>query len=95
MEAKEKLTQLKARVSALQASKDRINREQGIEERKLEEAYGKLRELGVENPEQMSAKALQALADEAQTNLTQILATLEEQVTQGEALLQKYEQLQS
>lgn len=95
MEAKERLTQLKARVSALQSGKDQINREAGIEQRKLDEAYEKLRELGVQNPETLSAKELQALADDAKIQLDEKLTALEEQLTQGETLMAKYQQLQS
>lgn len=95
MEAKERLQQLKTRVTALQSSKDQINREAGIEQRKLDEAYEKLRELGVENPEAMSAKALQELADTAKIQLDEKLTALEEQLTQGETLMAKYQQLQS
>lgn len=95
MEAKERLQQLKTRVNALQSSKDQINREAGIEQRKLDEAYEKLRELGVENPEAMSAKALQELADTAKTQLDEKLTVLEGQLTQGETLMAKYQQLQS
>ncbi len=95
VEAKERLQQLKARVTALQSSKDQINREAGIEQRKLDEAYEKLRELGVENPETMSAKTLQELADTAQIQLDEKLTALEGQLTQGETLMAKYQQLQS
>ncbi len=96
MEARQdRLKQLKARVTTLQSSKDQINREQGIEQRKLDEAYEKLRELGVENPEAMSAKELQSLAETAKAQLDEKLTALGEQLTQGEALMAKYQQLQS
>ena len=91
----ERLKQLKARVTALQSSKDQINREAGIEQRKLDESYEKLRELGVKEPETMSAKALQELADTAKTQLGEKLTALEGQLTEGEALMAKYQQLQN
>ena len=85
------LKDIQTKVKTLASKRDQIIRDQGIEERKLEEAYEKLRELGVENPETLSAQEIQDLAEKLQTEFTEKLAALETQVTQGEALMVKYQ----
>jgi hypothetical protein len=95
VETKERLQAAKQRVTALQSSKDQINREQGVEQQKLNEAYAKLKELGVDSPENLSAKELQALADSTKVQLDEKLTALEGQLTQGETLIAKYQQLQA
>jgi benzoyl-CoA reductase/2-hydroxyglutaryl-CoA dehydratase subunit BcrC/BadD/HgdB len=93
-QTQERLKQLKARVTTLQSGRDQINQQKGLEQGKLEEAYRKLRELGIENPEAMSAKELQALADSLGTNLNEQLETLNAQLEQGEDLMEQYRELQ-
>jgi len=90
----ERLRKAQALVKTLQASRDQINRDAGAEENKLREAYGKLKELGVDDPEGMSPKDMQALAESLQAELEGKLAALEQQLAQGEALMQKYNELQ-
>lgn len=86
------ITTIQTKVKTLASKRDQIIRDQGIEERKLEEAYEKLRELGVENPESLSAQEIQDLATKLQTELDEKLTALETQVTQGEALMAKYQE---
>lgn len=88
------LREIQSRVKELTSKRDQIIRDQGSEQRKLEEAYEKLRELGIENPEKLSALEIQALATQLQTELEGKLATLETQLTEGEALMAKYQTLQ-
>jgi hypothetical protein len=87
------LQDIQTKVKALASKRDQIIRDQGIEERKLEEAYEKLRELGVDNPETLSAQEIQDLAVSLQAELDGKLAALETQVTQGEALMAKYQEV--
>ncbi len=94
METKERLQAAKARVTALQSGRDKINQQKGLEQGKLEEAYKKLRDLGIENPEAMTGKELQALSDSLEAQLQEQLATLESQLEQGEGLMAQYRDLQ-
>lgn len=93
-QTQEKLKQTKARVTALQSGRDKINQQKGLEQGKLEEAYKKLRDLGIENPEAMTGKELQALAEDLEVQLNEQLATLETQLQQGESLMEQYRELQ-
>jgi len=90
----ESLKQVQTRVKALQSTRDEIIGTFKVQESKRDEAYGKLRELGVEGPENMTAKELQALADQKKIELADKVAALNEQLAQGEKLIQQYQQLQ-
>jgi hypothetical protein len=93
-QTQERLKQTKARVIALQSGRDKINQQKGLEQGKLEEAYRKLRELGIENPETMNGKELQALADSLEVQLQEQLTALEAQLEQGESLMAQYRDIQ-
>lgn len=90
----ETLKQIQSRVKSLQTSRDQILREQAVQEQKRNEAYRNLKQLGIDNPEELSAKQLQALADEKKTELSQKVQALEEQLSQGESLVTKFNELQ-
>lgn len=90
----ETLKQIQSRVKSLQTSRDQILREQAVQEQKRNEAYRNLKQLGIDNPEELSAKQLQALADEKKTELSQKVQALEEQLSQGESLVIKFNELQ-
>jgi chromosome segregation ATPase len=93
-QTQESLKQIKARVAALQSGRDKINQQKGLEQGKLDEAYRKLRELGIENPETMTGKELQALADSLGSQLQEQLGTLNAQLEQGEGLMEQYREIQ-
>jgi len=93
-QTQERLKQTKARVTALQSGRDKLNQQRGLEQGKLEEAYKKLRDLGTENPEALSGKELQALADNLEAQLNEQLTTLEAQLEQGEGLMAQYRDIQ-
>ncbi|MDA4132824.1 MAG: hypothetical protein OK454_06845, partial [Thaumarchaeota archaeon] len=57
--------------------------------------YAKLRELGIENPEKMTSKELQALADQKRAELAEKVDALNEQLAQGEQLIKRYAELQN
>ena len=59
----ESLKEIQARVKKLQSTRDEIIGTFKVQESKRDEAYAKLRELGIEKPETMTSKELQALAD--------------------------------
>lgn len=82
------------RVKALQSTRDEIVGTFRVQESKRDEAYGKLKEQGIENPEKLTSKELQALADEKRAELTEKVTALNEQLEQGEALVKKYQDLQ-
>jgi hypothetical protein len=93
--SQESLKEIQARVKKLQGTRDEIIGTFKVQESKRDEAYGKLRELGIENPEKMSSKELQALADQKRGELAEKIATLNEQLAQGEKLIAQYQELQN
>lgn len=90
----ETLREVQGRVKALQGTRDEIVGAFKVQESKRDEAYAKLRELGIENPEKLTAKELQALADQKREELAEKVAALNEQLAQGESLIKKYKDLQ-
>ena len=90
----ETLREIQGRVKNLQGTRDEIVGAFKVQESKRDEAYAKLRELGIQNPENMSAKELQALADAKRAELADKVSALNEQLAQGEQLIKKYQDLQ-
>jgi divalent metal cation (Fe/Co/Zn/Cd) transporter len=90
----ENLKKIQARVKALQSSRDEIIGTLKVQESKRDEAYVKLKELGIANPEKMTAKELQALADQKKNELAEKIDALNDQLAQVEKLIQQYEELQ-
>lgn len=90
----ESLKAVQSRVKALQSTRDQIMRQQAVQEQKRDEAYKNLRELGIENPETLTSKQLLALAESKKAELGEMVSALEGQLTQGEALITKYQDLQ-
>jgi hypothetical protein len=90
----ETLKEIQARVKKLSGTRDEILGTFKVQESKRDEAYAKLRELGIENPEKMSSKELQALADQKRVELADKVAALIEQLAQGEKLIEQYRELQ-
>jgi uncharacterized protein YceH (UPF0502 family) len=88
------LKEIQQKVKTLAGQRDQIIRDQGIEERKLEEAYEKLRELGITEPEKLSGQEIQDLATKLQAELEEKLTALETQVNAGEKLMAQYQTLQ-
>lgn len=88
------LKEIQIRVKKLQGTRDEIIGTSKVQESKRDEAYVKLRELGVENPEKMSSKELQVLADQKRVELAEKVASLNEQLAQGEKLITQYRELQ-
>lgn len=91
----ESLKQLQTRVRSLQGTRDEIVGAFKVQESKRDEAYAKLRELGIENPEKMTSKELQALADQKRAELAEKVDALNEQLAQGEQLIKRYAELQN
>ena len=90
----ETLREIQGRVKNLQGTRDEIVGAFKVQESKRDEAYAKLRELGIQNPETMSAKVLQELADAKRSELADKVSALNEQLAQGEQLIKKYQDLQ-
>lgn len=88
------LKTIQARVKKLQGTRDEIIGTFKVQESKRDEAYTRLRELGIESPEKLTSKQLQALADEKRTELTDKVTALNEQLAKGEELIQQYQELQ-
>ena len=89
------LKQVQARVKTLQTSRDQIMRQQAVQEQKRDEAYKNLKQLGIDSPEEMSAKQLQKMADEKKSELAEKIRVLEEQLSHGESLVTKFHELQN
>ena len=90
----DRLRAAQAKVKALNSSREQIIGDARVEEQKLKQAYSNLKELGVENPENMTIKELRALEAEAKAQLEEKLAAVETQLLEGEKLMQKYNELQ-
>jgi hypothetical protein len=90
----ETLKDIQARVKRLQGTRDEIIGTFKVQESKRDEAYAKLRELGIKDPEKMTSKELQALADTKRAELAEKITALNEQLAQGEKLIQQYQELQ-
>jgi hypothetical protein len=88
------MKEMQGRVKKLQGTRDEIIGTFKVQESKRDEAYVKLRELGIENPEKMTSKELQALADQKRAELAEKIASLNEQLAQGEKLIEQYRELQ-
>ena len=88
------LKEIQARVKKLQGTRDEILGTFRVQESKRDEAYAKLKELGIESPEKMSSKELQALADQKRAELAEKITALNEQLAQGEKLIAQYQELQ-
>lgn len=88
-ETEQQISNLHARVKTLAARRDELIRKAGSEEQKLQEAFTRLRELGIENPEGLSIVSLEDLANQLQEQLATALTELEAKVTEGEQLLAK------
>ena len=92
--SKESLTEIQNRVKKLQGTRDEIIGTFKVQESKRDEAYAKLRELGIENPEKLTSKELQALAEAKRAELAEKVTALNAQLEQGEQLIKKYQELQ-
>jgi hypothetical protein len=92
MSKAEQLQDLQVRHKALAAERDSIIREVGVYEQKLEAAYEQLRKLGIETPEEYTAKELETLGTELETKLGEKIAAITELLEQGEALLAQYQE---
>lgn len=88
------LKAVQSRVKALQNVRDEVLGNLRVQEARRDEAYAKLRELGVESPEKLSSKELQTLADQKRAELAEKIDALTEQLTQGEKLIDQYRDLQ-
>jgi hypothetical protein len=88
------LKEIQTRVKNLQGTRDSILGTFKVQESKRDEAYAKLREQGIKEPEKMTSKELQALADEKRAELAEKVTALNEQLAQGEQLIKKYQELQ-
>lgn len=86
----DQLSALKTRVKTLAANRDKLIRDAGAKESQLEQAYEKLRELGVQTPEQLSTQDLQALAEKYELELGEKVEQITVKVTEGEQLLADY-----
>jgi uncharacterized coiled-coil DUF342 family protein len=90
MATTDQLQSLKTRVKSLAANRDKLIRDAGAKESQLEQAYDKLRELGVQTPELLSTPDLQALAEKYEVELGEKVEQITVKVTEGEKLLADY-----
>jgi len=90
----ERLRLAQLRVKALNSSREKIIGDARVEQNKLNTAYANLKELGIENPEDMTGKELKALEARYQGELEDKLHAIEAQLVTGEDLMKKYNALQ-
>ena len=90
----EQLRDAQARVKALAARRDQLIREAGVEEQKLEQAYESLRQLGVENPQNLTEDGLKELAKDTEQRLSIEMNNLMDILAKGESLIKEYDQRQ-
>ncbi len=90
----DQLVSLQTRVKKLAANRDQLIRDQGVAERRCEEAAEKLRELGLDVAG-LSSKELQNKAEELEAQLAEKVKEITAQVEAGEALLTRYQQISS
>jgi hypothetical protein len=83
-----------AKVKALNSSREKIIGDARVEEQKLKQAYSNLKESGIENPENMTVKELRTLEASSKAQLEEKLVAVEDQLSKGEELMQKYNELQ-
>jgi hypothetical protein len=86
-ETEQKIQALQDRVKVLALKRDETMRLIGGEEQKLQEAYAKLRELGVDNPNKLTVKELEELTEKLQSQLDGAVIELTAKVEEGEKLL--------
>jgi hypothetical protein len=85
------LKSIQASVKTLGAQRDRLNRDAGVEERRVQESIEKLKELGIEAPDKLSVAQLSKLRDAAQEELRVKIDLLKGKVEEGQALMAEYE----
>lgn len=90
----DRLRAAQAKVKALNSSREQIIGDARVEEQKLKQAYSNLKDLGIENPENMTIKELRALEAASKAQLEEKLVAIETQLATGEELIQKYNRLQ-
>lgn len=90
----DRLRAAQAKVKALNSSREKIIGDARVEEQKLKQAYSSLRESGIENPENMTIKELRTLETSSKVQLEEKLVAVEDQLTKGEELMKKYNELQ-
>jgi hypothetical protein len=88
------LKQVQEQIKIFATKRDQIISDIGREEGQLENAQEKLRELGIEKPEALSAEELETMAQQIQAQLTEKVTALEEQLKTGEELIAEYNSLQ-
>jgi hypothetical protein len=93
MDKAAELKDLQTRQKALTAQRDQIIRDQGIQERKLEEIYAQLRVLGIESPELLSPEELMELSEDLKQKLEVKITTMAGLLQKGEALLAQYQEV--
>ena len=90
----ERLKQAQARVKTLNSNRETLIGDARVEEQKLKQAYSNLEELGVDSPDKLTIEELKILEIESKTRLESLLLSIEEQLTKGEELMKKYNDLQ-
>jgi len=86
-QTEQKIQDLQNRVKTLAAKRDNIIRQAGSEEQRLKEAFIKLQELGIENPDKLSLEELKDLSTQLEEQLEETIAELTQKIVEGEQLL--------
>jgi hypothetical protein len=87
-----RLREAQAKYKTLVSSRDQVIAAKGAEERKLEETYEKLQELGIDAKE-LSSDQLQTILLTKEKELEDALVALEESLETGTRLLAEYQKV--
>ena len=90
----DRLRVAQAKVKALNSNREKIIGDARVEEQKLKQAYSNLKDSGIENPENMTVKELKTLEVSSKVQLEERLVAVEDQLSKGEELMKKYNELQ-
>ena len=90
----ERLKSAQGRVKTLSSNRDQLIGDLRVEEQKLKQSYENLRELGIEEPETLTIKQLQALTEKLKSELAVKLEAIEGLLTKGEELMTTYRSLE-
>ena len=90
---KQELEAVQRQTKLLATKRDGLIREAGIQQQRVTEALGKLKELGVADADKLSVEQLKKLRDKKQKELEAGVAALKAKVADSTRLLAEYEQV--
>jgi predicted transcriptional regulator len=87
----QQLKQVQNDVKTIDAQREKLAREAGVEEHKVKESIARLKELGITDAAKLSVADLEALRTKTKASLESSLATVTQKVTEANAVLAEYD----